>query len=285
MCSASSTILETKTEQVEGFRLAVRKGEEPHDGVHIRPRGGAQMLAMSEGDPQQLVLETSRQRRAEGVDPSQRPWSLLAKLGTRRDKQTNQQKNGEHTWNCLVQAVSRYDFLETFLFQWTVSLWCLFFSVMKFWGECTLWILFYRVRKNTWAGKIGKRCAWRPLDGTPSLLDNFNALDFCHHKRQRTKCKECGGSEICAHQRVRYQCRLCKRVQPKLLSVKRNDSAAAMPCILCWTNSAGRTNCRDVIINACVVMWVFEHRLYEKLQRLVLTKLGGCWWFTWVWTY
>lgn len=59
--------------------------------------------------------------------------------------------------------------------------------------------------------RVGRRCAWRrPLDGTGSLLDNFLNLDFCHHKRQRTKCKECGGSEICTHDRVRYQCRECK---------------------------------------------------------------------------
>ena len=32
---------------------------------------------------------------------------------------------------------------------------------------------------------------------------------ICLHGRQRTRCKECGGSAICSHGRVRYQCKEC----------------------------------------------------------------------------
>ena len=31
----------------------------------------------------------------------------------------------------------------------------------------------------------------------------------CPHGRQRSKCVECGGSEVCSHGRVRYRCKDC----------------------------------------------------------------------------
>ena len=84
--------------------------------------------------------------------------------------------------------------------------------------------------------RVGRRCAWRPLDGTGSLPDNFLSLDFCHHKRQRTKCKECGGSEICTHGRVRYQCRECKpahKLQVAAGTLMRNErrSSNCLPVV------------------------------------------------------
>uniref|UniRef100_A0A0G4HLY7 TNFR-Cys domain-containing protein n=1 Tax=Chromera velia CCMP2878 TaxID=1169474 RepID=A0A0G4HLY7_9ALVE len=33
---------------------------------------------------------------------------------------------------------------------------------------------------------------------------------FCMHQRQRSKCKECGGSQVCAHGRIRSECKQCK---------------------------------------------------------------------------
>ena len=32
---------------------------------------------------------------------------------------------------------------------------------------------------------------------------------FCEHGRQRSKCKDCGGSSICVHGRRRYKCEEC----------------------------------------------------------------------------
>ena len=38
------------------------------------------------------------------------------------------------------------------------------------------------------------------------------AFYWCPHGRRRSKCKECGGSEICEHGRVRYGCKACARL-------------------------------------------------------------------------
>eukprot|EP00438_Fugacium_kawagutii_P015112 Skav214603 [mRNA] locus=scaffold57:871237:879493:- [translate_table: standard] len=48
---------------------------------------------------------------------------------------------------------------------------------------------------------LGKRCPWLSLNGTLTLLDKFSHLDFCHHNRRKSICKECGGEEICPHHR------------------------------------------------------------------------------------
>jgi hypothetical protein len=32
---------------------------------------------------------------------------------------------------------------------------------------------------------------------------------ICEHGRERTQCKECGGSSICTHGRLRNQCKEC----------------------------------------------------------------------------
>ena len=62
---------------------------------------------------------------------------------------------------------------------------------------------------QTCATTLGKRCPWISLDGTRTCSDNFNNLDFCHHKCRRSLCKECGGSEICPHKRQRSFCKEC----------------------------------------------------------------------------
>ena len=56
---------------------------------------------------------------------------------------------------------------------------------------------------------LGKKCAWRSMDGTSTCSDNFNNLDFCKHKNKRSRCKECGGREICRHSRQRSLCKEC----------------------------------------------------------------------------
>tara|TARA_B000000475_G_scaffold269371_1_gene263234 strand:+ start:454 stop:642 length:189 start_codon:yes stop_codon:yes gene_type:complete len=32
---------------------------------------------------------------------------------------------------------------------------------------------------------------------------------MCQHKRRRSQCKECGGSEICNHLKIRSKCKKC----------------------------------------------------------------------------
>ena len=62
--------------------------------------------------------------------------------------------------------------------------------------------------------KVGKRCYWR-ADGKPTLLDNFQQLDFCPHHRRRVVCRDCGGSQICCHQKPWYHCAVCK-MRPRI---------------------------------------------------------------------
>eukprot|EP00438_Fugacium_kawagutii_P001286 Skav203831 [mRNA] locus=scaffold1652:124184:125458:+ [translate_table: standard] len=65
-------------------------------------------------------------------------------------------------------------------------------------------------------GKVlGKRCPWLSLNDTPTLLDNFHQLDFCHHNRRKSLCKECEGQGICPHHRQWSRCRVCKTMSRK----------------------------------------------------------------------
>ena len=42
-----------------------------------------------------------------------------------------------------------------------------------------------------------------------SRCKECGGTDICPHQRQRSSCKECGGAGICQHQRRRSQCREC----------------------------------------------------------------------------
>lgn len=57
--------------------------------------------------------------------------------------------------------------------------------------------------------RLGKRFGWR-AQGIPMCVDNFLSLDFCHHQRQRQRCRDCGGKGICIHSRRKDTCKLCK---------------------------------------------------------------------------
>ena len=37
----------------------------------------------------------------------------------------------------------------------------------------------------------------------------WKVCSACPHGRQRSKCKECGGSQICEHGRQRHRCKEC----------------------------------------------------------------------------
>ena len=77
--------------------------------------------------------------------------------------------------------------------------------------------------------KVGKRCYWRAdADGKPTLLDNFQQLDFCPHHRRRVGCRDCGGSQICCHQKPWYHCAVCKmRPRIRKKSVKPQNGKAS----------------------------------------------------------
>ena len=58
-------------------------------------------------------------------------------------------------------------------------------------------------------GKMGKKSPWLSLDDTKIRLDFFEHLDFCHHNRQRSRCRECEGRALCPHNRQRSYCKEC----------------------------------------------------------------------------
>ena len=35
-------------------------------------------------------------------------------------------------------------------------------------------------------------------------------MSICPHQRQRSRCKECGGTNVCPHQRQRSDCKECR---------------------------------------------------------------------------
>ncbi len=49
------------------------------------------------------------------------------------------------------------------------------------------------------------------INNSSSLIKKKRKL--CPHNRQKSKCKECGGSSICEHQRQRSRCKECKSLQ------------------------------------------------------------------------
>ena len=48
---------------------------------------------------------------------------------------------------------------------------------------------------------------------------------MCAHGRQKSQCKECGGSAICVHGRFRHQCQVCRdQIQPSTASTGLQDN-------------------------------------------------------------
>ena len=49
-----------------------------------------------------------------------------------------------------------------------------------------------------------------PHERQRSHCKECGGSQICPHERQRSRCKECKGSQICQHERIRYKCRDCK---------------------------------------------------------------------------
>ena len=51
-----------------------------------------------------------------------------------------------------------------------------------------------------------------PAEATEKHIKNtkLNEIKKCPHEKRKSRCKDCGGSEICTHNRVRYTCKDCK---------------------------------------------------------------------------
>ena len=52
----------------------------------------------------------------------------------------------------------------------------------------------------------------------------------CEHDRQRSRCKECGGSQICPHDRLRSQCKECGGSQICPHDRRRSECKECDPC-------------------------------------------------------
>ena len=55
-----------------------------------------------------------------------------------------------------------------------------------------------------------------PHNRQRSVCKDCGGASICQHNRQRSNCKDCGGSGICAHYRIRSQCKECKRRRAEL---------------------------------------------------------------------
>jgi len=63
---------------------------------------------------------------------------------------------------------------------------------------------------------------------------------LCVHKRERNKCKECGGSSICEHKRERNQCKDCSP-DGHLRKIIKDRIATALGCGVDYWNILGCT--------------------------------------------
>lgn len=82
------------------------------------------------------------------------------------------------------------------------------------------------------SAKLGRRCGWHALDGTPTKADDMYHLDFCQHHCRRASCRQCGGREICEHNRLRHRCKMCRsQAGPKTIAGRKEKKleTALMP--------------------------------------------------------
>ena len=52
---------------------------------------------------------------------------------------------------------------------------------------------------------------------------------ICQHNRQRNQCKDCGGSSICEHNRLRYRCKDCKGAKESTKTSHGNNAVSSKP--------------------------------------------------------
>ena len=52
-----------------------------------------------------------------------------------------------------------------------------------------------------------------PCEHGVKYRSNCKVCSACPHGKWRSKCKECGGSQICEHGRIRYRCKECRAVK------------------------------------------------------------------------
>eukprot|EP00438_Fugacium_kawagutii_P027451 Skav208102 [mRNA] locus=scaffold1681:261214:262527:- [translate_table: standard] len=85
------------------------------------------------------------------------------------------------------------------------------------------------------SAKLGHRCGWHALDGTPTKADDMYHLDFCQHHRRRASCRQCGGREICEHNRLRHRCKMCKSQSgPKTIAGRNEKEIGSIADAKVW---------------------------------------------------
>lgn len=68
---------------------------------------------------------------------------------------------------------------------------------------CKVTLPVYKFSKNR-KDKLNKSC-----DECRVKQKKVRDKNKCEHKREKSKCKECGGGSICEHQRIKSQCKEC----------------------------------------------------------------------------
>ena len=53
-----------------------------------------------------------------------------------------------------------------------------------------------------------------------SQYKDCGGSSICEHQRQRSTCKACGGGSICEHQRLRSRCKDCREVKSKAAEIR-----------------------------------------------------------------
>ena len=72
------------------------------------------------------------------------------------------------------------------------------------------WILYGRSRgKKNGEKRVGQFCWHGKQRRERSKCKDCGGASICEHGRQRTQCKECGGGSICEHGRERRRCKEC----------------------------------------------------------------------------
>ena len=64
-------------------------------------------------------------------------------------------------------------------------------------------------KKDNLRGRQLAKCCLKCLD----ICKRSRQQNKCEHRRQRSKCKDCGGDHICEHNKIKSQCLFCGRSQ------------------------------------------------------------------------
>jgi len=113
-----------------------------------------------------------------------------------------------------------------------------------------------------------------------SLCKDCGGSGICEHGRRRSRCRDCGGASICEHRRVRTQCTDCRFA--RAAADAQEKAAAALEKAAAALGGCGRTGERDGSASAsgctggdagvwrvylCALLLVLNHAILNKSTR------------------